>query len=152
MKDKKVFDEVNEKIGRIQQQFSIKMDWNDNKTHPKGEIVTVSTDSWQNADHIAEGAKFKAIEEITSTVPSNSVVLYAPKGAIIDLHSHPQMEFCICLSGELKIMTIENDYKTLKPIESIYIKPNELHLVEFIEESQIIVTWFPKLTLLDNGK
>ena len=147
MNDKKIFDEVNEKIGRIQQQFSIKMNWSKNETHPKSEIIKVSTDSWQNADDIAKGAKFKAIEEVTSNVPSNSVVFYAPKGAIIDSHSHPQMEFCICLSGELKFITVDNEHKILKPIESIYIKPNELHLVEFIEDSQIIVTWFPKLIL-----
>lgn len=147
MKDKKVFDEVNEKIDRIQQKFSIKMDWVDSKDHEPNEIVQVFTQKWQNADHIVEGGKFKAIDEITDDTPSNSIVFYAPKGAIIDRHSHPQMEFCICLSGKIRFITTDNEHYILEPIESIYVKPNDIHSVEFLEDSQIIVTWFPKLDL-----
>lgn len=146
MKDKKVFDEVNEKISRIQQQFSIRMDWDSNDVHTKNEIIDITT-KWQSADEFAKGAKIKAIEEITPFMPSSSVIFYAPKGAIIDSHSHPQMQFCICLSGKVKFTTINNGHQVLKPIESIYLKSNELHLIEFVEESQIIVTWFPKMDL-----
>lgn len=148
MRDKEIFDEVNKKIDRIQQKFSVKMNWEDTNKHQGEEILSVLTQEWQNADDVAEGAKLKAIEEITPNTPSNSVVFYAPAGAIIDRHSHPQMEFCICLSGKLRFITTENEHYILEPIESIYIQPNDFHLVEFIEDSQIIVTWFPKFEFL----
>jgi quercetin dioxygenase-like cupin family protein len=145
MKDKAIFDEVNEKINRIKQKFTVKMDWGEDSRQNDGEIINVYTDSWQDADNVADGAKIKAIEEIIPNTPSNSVIFYAPKGAVIDSHSHPQMEFCICLSGKVRFITIENEHYLLEPIESIYVKPDELHSVEFLEESQIIVSWFPKL-------
>jgi quercetin dioxygenase-like cupin family protein len=141
MENKYIFDEVNEKIGRIKQKFSVKMDWVENNE----ELIEVSTDSWQNVDNIAEGGKLMAIEEVIPNTPSNSVIFYAPKGAIINTHSHPQLEFCICLSGKLKFITNKNELYILEPIESIYVKPNDIHFVEFIEDSQIIVTWFPKM-------
>lgn len=147
MKDKEIFDEVNKKIDRLQQKFSVKMNWENIEEHEEGEIMQVFTEKWQNADDVAMGAKLKAIEEVTPNTPSNSVIFYAPAGAIIDKHSHPQMEFCICLSGKLRFVTTGNEHYILEPIESIYVKPNDFHLVEFIEDSQIIVTWFPKLEI-----
>ena len=143
MEDKAIFDEVNEKIGRLKQKFNINMNWE----HSHDKIVDVYTDVWQDASNVASGAKFKAIEEVFPQNSSNSVIFYAPEGAIINSHSHPQMEFCICLSGKVRFITSENEHYILEPIESIYIKPNDLHRVEFLEESQIIVTWFPKMEL-----
>ena len=144
MEDKKIFDEVNEKIIRIQQQFSIRMNWDRNDANTKNEFIEVSTENWSDGGEYAKGVKIKAIEQLTSDMPSDSVIFYAPKGAIIESHSHPQMQFCICLSGKVKFTTINNGHNVLKPIESVYLKPHELHLVEFLEESQLIVCWFPK--------
>jgi len=144
MENKNIFDEVNEKIGRIKQNFSIKMDW---ERSDDDKVIKVHTDSWQDANDLAKGGKLKAIEEVIPNTPSNSVIFYAPKGAVIDAHSHPQLEFCICLSGKLKFVATDDEYYILEPIESIYVKPNDIHLVEFMEDSQIIVTWFPKLDL-----
>lgn len=150
MKDRAIFDEVNEKIGRLKQKFSIKIDWEDNNSSENDSNITIVeayTDNWQDASQFAKGAKLKAIEEVIPNSPSSSLLFYAPKGAIIDSHSHPQMEFCICLAGKIKFITKNDEIHILEPIESIYIQPNDLHLIEFIKDSQLIVTWFPKLIL-----
>ena len=136
--------EVNKKIAKLQEKYAFQMDWE--KTH-ESEIIEVDCEKWNNADTVALGGKFKAIENITSNVPSNSIVFYAPKGSKIDPHSHPQMEFCICLSGKLKFILTNNEHYILEPIESIYVQPNDIHEIQFIEDSQIIVTWNPKLEL-----
>ena len=138
------FCEVNQKIAKIQENYLFQMNWErDNKS----EIIDIDTNRWSDADEIAEGGKYRAIENITNNVPSNSIVFYAPAGSKIDKHSHQQMEFCICLSGKLKFVLMNNEHYLLEPIESIYVQPNEIHEVQFIEDSQIIVTWNPKLKL-----
>jgi len=136
--------EVNKKIANLQEKYSVKMNW---EKDSKSEIIEIDTDRWGNADTVAKGGKFKSIENITKNVPSNSIVFYAPKGSKIDAHSHPQMEFCICLSGKLEFILTNNEHYMLEPIESIYVQPNDLHEIKFIEDSQIIVTWNPKLEL-----
>ena len=57
------------------------------------------------------------------------------------------MEFCICLSGKLQFVLTNNEHYILEPIESIYVLPHDVHEVNFIEDSQIIVIWNPKLEL-----
>lgn len=136
--------EVNKKIAKIQEQYSFQMNWKENS---KSEIIQIDCDKWNDADAVAEGGKFKAIQNITNNVPTNSIVFYAPKGSKIDPHSHPQMEFCICLSGKLQFVLTNNEHYMLEPIESIYVQPNDIHEIIFIEDSQIIVTWNPKLEL-----
>ena len=136
--------EVNKKIANIQEKYKVQMDWEDNK---KSEIIHIDSNNWNDADEVAEGGKFKAIENITQNVPTNSIVFYAPKGAKIDAHSHPQMEFCICLSGKLIFVLSKNEHYVLEPIESIYVQPYDVHEIKFLEDSQIIVTWSPKLEL-----
>ena len=140
----KTIGEVNKKIANLQEKYSVKMNWQKNN---KSEIIQIDTEKWSDADSVAEGGKFKAIENIANSVPSNSIVFYAPKGSKIDPHSHPQMEFCICLSGKLMFTLTNNEQYILEPIESIYVQPDDIHEIQFIEDSQIIVTWNPKLEL-----
>lgn len=136
--------EVNKKIADLQEKYLFQMNWEKNN---KSEIIQIDSDKWSNGDAVAEGGKFKAIENITHNVPSNSIVFYAPKGSKIDPHSHPQMEFCICLSGKLMFILSNNEHYILEPIESIYVQPNDIHEIQFLEDSQIIVIWNPKLEL-----
>ncbi len=136
--------EVNKKIANIQEKYSVQTMWYGDKT-PK--IINIDSDILSNANEIAKGAKFRAIENIINNVPSNSIIFYAPKGAKIKLHSHPQTKFCICLSGKIMFILLNNEYSLLEPIESIYILPNDVHEIEFLEDSQMIITWHPKLEL-----
>lgn len=136
--------EVNKKIAKIQEDYNFQMDWEGKK---KSEVIQIDTHKWSDADNVAIGGKFKAIENITKNIPSNSIVFYAPKDAKIDAHSHPQMEFCICLSGKLQFVLTNNEHYILEPIESIYVQPHDVHEVQFLEDSQIIVIWNPKLEL-----
>lgn len=138
-----VFDEVNKKIGNLQQKFSIEMNWKNKKS----EIFEFHTDNWQSANTIANGAKVKAIEDINDTTNSSSIIYHAPKDSIIDSHSHPQIELCICLSGKLTLLTEDGNEYLLEPIKSVYISPNKFHSIKFNEESQILLTWFPKVKI-----
>ena len=72
MKDKAIFDEVNEKINRIKQKFTIRMDWDVKESQDSGEVVDVYTDTWQEANNVANGAKIKAIEEIIPLISNNT--------------------------------------------------------------------------------
>lgn len=141
MENKIIFYEVNKKIDKLKQKFLLRVDWEDVDV----DFTNIHNKTWQNADHLVKGGKIKAIDELTLNMPSNSAIFYAPKGGIMNLHSHPQLEFCICLSGKIKFTINKDEVFILEPIKSVYIKPNDLHSVEFIEESQVIVSWFPKI-------
>lgn len=135
------FSEVKKRIRKMQQDYAVAMNYAD-----KGdEILFIDSTKWQDASDVADGAKFIAVDQYYQKADSNSLVFVAPKGSVIEKHNHSQVEFCICLTGKLKFIINDNEHVILDPIESIYIKAYDYHEVEFLEDTQIIVTWFPKL-------
>lgn len=135
--NKNIFEEVNKKIGNLQKSYSSE-NYHENSYI---NLKDLPSKEWESVNDIGVGVKMKKIENISKNNKYGSVILYAPKNTIIGSHSHPQIEICVCLSGNVKITTKNNDKYYLNPIESAFIRPNELHTIEFIEESQIMVSW-----------
>ena len=84
--------------------------------------------------------------DMPKTENLTACIYHGKKGSFFKPHKHStQVEQLVVLSGKLEVITY--DYiDTMKFPESTSFKKGEVHAVEFLEDSKILVMWSPRFS------
>ena len=146
--------EVNQKISEIQNKLLINMKYSSGKNDNNLIINDFLDDdeSWIETTDFGtdKNTKYKPIKLYDDfNLSINSIFFKTDKGTFIESHSHVQSELCFCLDGSVKFIS-NGIERILKKNESIYIKSEYWHSLEFLENGTLLVMWSPKLNLKSN--
>lgn len=92
----------------------------------------------------SNGIVHKEIRGVDDNNESTSIVVTAEKGSVIEPHYHNESETILCTKGKF-IVTIGKNEVMLDKGMTFNIPKNEIHMVNFIKDSELIVNLIPKL-------